>query len=90
MSECNPDPSADAVRVALPFARVPVPSTVVPSRNVTGPVAVAGVTAAVSETACPGCEGLGEELNDTDAWTSEDANQFPKVNTSENRRFVWL
>ena len=38
---------------AEPFARVPVPSTVAPSRNCTVPVAVDGLTVAVKVTVAP-------------------------------------
>jgi hypothetical protein len=44
--------------VAMPEARVPVPSVVVPSLNVTVPVAVDGVTVAFSVVLCANAAGL--------------------------------
>src|SRR5271167_1503012 len=46
--------------MATPFASVPVPRTVGPSRNVIVPVAPEG-TVAVKVTACPTIEGLSED-----------------------------
>ena len=50
------DPLTDRVlvdKVAVPALRVPVPSTVAPSKKVTVPVAVAGNTVAVKVTGVP-------------------------------------
>jgi hypothetical protein len=53
------------VNVAVPADIVPVPSVVVPSRNVTGPVSVATVvlpvTVAVKVTDCPKTDGFADE-----------------------------
>ena len=48
---------------ALPFDKVPVPNSVLPSLNVTVPVGVVvgEVTVAVNVTFCSGLEGLTEE-----------------------------
>jgi len=48
----------DVENVAIPPLTVPVPSVVAPSRNVTIPVAVEGVTVAVNVTACPKVDGF--------------------------------
>jgi hypothetical protein len=42
--------SVEVEKVALPLLRVPLPSLVVPSKNVTVPVAVDGETLAVNVT----------------------------------------
>jgi hypothetical protein len=63
--ECDPTASVDVVNVALPPLSVPVPSTLVPSLNVTDPVGVPVVddfTVAVKVTGFPCFEGLSEEL----------------------------
>jgi len=52
------------VNVAWPPAKVPVPSTVAPSRNVIVPVAVAGAVA-VNVTAWLTIEGLRDDVTDT-------------------------
>ena len=59
------------LKEATPFVRATVPSSVVPSRNFTFPVAAAGVTAAVRVTAAPTVAGFGVAVNATDeeAWT---------------------
>jgi ribosomal protein S5 len=69
--ECEPWASEDVVKKAVPFASVAVPSTVVPSKNCTVPVAAEGVTTAVKVTAPPMAAGFGVEANATDeeAWT---------------------
>jgi hypothetical protein len=48
--ECAPAVSVDVVNVAFPLLRVPVPKVVVPSLNVTVPVAADGETVAVNFT----------------------------------------
>ena len=51
------------LNVAVPPAEsVPVPSVVVPSRNVTEPVAVLGVTVAVNVTLCPKIDGFRDDV----------------------------
>ena len=60
--ECEPTASVEVENVAWPALSVPVPSVVVPSRNVTEPVGVpTAVTVAVKVTACPAVEGFSEE-----------------------------
>ena len=46
------------MNVVVPPLSVPVPSVVAPSRKVTVPVAVLGVTVAVSVTLCPKTDGF--------------------------------
>src|ERR1700676_4285798 len=63
--ECDPTASVDVVNAALPLLSVPVPSTVVPSLNVTDPVGVPVVndfTVAVKVTGFPCLEGFSEEV----------------------------
>ena len=50
------------VSANTPPVRVPVPMLVAPSRNVTVPVALDGVTVAVSVTKAPYVEGFREEI----------------------------
>jgi len=47
-------------KVARPPLSLAVPKAVVPSRNVTVPVAAVGVTVAIKVTGCPKEDGLGE------------------------------
>jgi len=72
--ECDPAVSGDAPQVALGFRHVaippltvPVPSVVggvvLPSVNVTVPVAVEGDTVAVSVTDDPNVDGLADEAS---------------------------
>ncbi len=61
--ECTPCVRTDVVNEAKPFERVPVPNTVVPSRNCTVPVAVKGVTVARNDTAPPANAGLAVEVS---------------------------
>ena len=49
--------------MAFPLLSVPVPRVVVPSLNVTVPVAADGVTVAVNVTEFPYVEGLAEEAS---------------------------
>ena len=61
MIECDPSASADVARVATPETRVPGPSAVAPSLNVTVPVGVPAtepLTSAVNVTVCPTAAGL--------------------------------
>jgi len=51
--------------VALPLLIVPVPSVVLPSVNVTVPVAVVGVTVAVNVTDEPYADGFADEASAT-------------------------
>ena len=48
----------DVAKVATPAERVPEPNVVVPSRNVTVPVAAEGDTVAVKITDCPEMDGF--------------------------------
>ena len=56
--ECVPAANAEVENVATPPMSIPVPSAAVPSENVTGPVAAAGVTVAVNVTDCPTTDGF--------------------------------
>jgi hypothetical protein len=58
----------EVVNEAWPLARVADPSTVVPSRNCTVPVAEAGVTVAVNVIADPTGAGFKEEESATDVF----------------------
>jgi len=71
VTEWVPEVNVDVEKVATPEASVAVPITAPPSRNCTLPVAVEGVTVAVSVTAWPGFEGLVLEViaTDEDAFT---------------------
>jgi hypothetical protein len=60
--ECVPAVENEVVRVAFPELSVPVPSVVVPSRNVTVPVAVEGATVAVSVTLVPVVVDVEEDV----------------------------
>ena len=51
--ECKPSASFELLKVACPLLSVPVPSVVLPSLNVTVPVAKKGVTIAVNVTELP-------------------------------------
>ena len=53
MIECDPAVRVDVLNVALPPLSAPVPRLVLPSRNVTVPVQVDGVTVAVNFTEEP-------------------------------------
>jgi hypothetical protein len=71
VTECVPTERLEVVSAAAP-PRVRVtglPKGVVPSRNVTVPVAEAGVTVAANVTACPAFEGLTEDVSPTAAVT---------------------
>jgi hypothetical protein len=61
--ECVPAVENEVARVALPELSVAVPSEVVPSRKVTVPVAVEGVTVAVSVTVAPVATDVGEAVS---------------------------
>ena len=63
MIECVPAVENEVARVALPELSVAVPSEVVPSRKVTVPVAVEGVTVAVSVTVAPVATDVGEAVS---------------------------
>jgi hypothetical protein len=56
--ECVPAVRLAVNRVARPLLRVPLPSEVEPSKNVTVPVAVEGETVAVKVTVWPELDGL--------------------------------
>ena len=61
---CVPGVRAEAWKAALPLASVPVPSVVVPSRNVTVPVGEPDeeLTVAVRVTACPISDGFADDV----------------------------
>ena len=66
MIECAPTASVVIGRAAFPPLRATgPPRSVAPSLNCTVPVAVLGVTVAVSVTDCPTVDGFGEELATT-------------------------
>jgi hypothetical protein len=56
-----PTASADVDSVAVPDVTLPVPRLVVPSKKVIPPLAVAGVTVAVSVTDPPKVDGFADE-----------------------------
>jgi hypothetical protein len=59
--EWDPTARVDVLYVATPPPSVPVPSVVLPSLNVTVPVAAGGVTVAVKVTDAPKPEGFAED-----------------------------
>jgi hypothetical protein len=61
--EWFPADKLEVVNVAVPLFSVPLPSVVLPSKNVTVPVAGDGETANVNVTACPTLDGLTLELS---------------------------
>ena len=61
MIEWDPSASAVVLKVAFPLAMAPVPSVVVPSLNVTVPVAADGVMVAVNVTEEPNPDGFGDD-----------------------------
>ncbi len=61
MIECEPAVSVEMLNVAFPPLIAPVPSVVLPSLNVTVPVAAKGVTVAVNVTVEPYAEGFADE-----------------------------
>jgi hypothetical protein len=61
--EWDPTARVDVVNVAFALAIVPVPSVVVPSLNVTVPVAAEGEMVAVKVTDEPKVDGLADEAN---------------------------
>ena len=65
MIECDPTSRVEMLSVALPVAIAPVPSVVVPSLNVTVPVAVDGVNVAANVTATPNVDGFLDDANAT-------------------------
>lgn len=80
--ECDPVDNIDVLYVALPPLSVPVPKVVVPSLNVTVPVAAEGVTVPVKVTNEPYVEGLTEE--DTEVEVFVFANARP-LKTAQRR-----
>jgi hypothetical protein len=60
--ECDPTTSVEVLKVALPLLIVPVPSIVLPSLNVTVPVAAEGETVAVNVTEDPNTDGFEDEV----------------------------
>lgn len=63
MIECEPAARVVVAKVALLALMVPVPRVVVPSLNVTVPVAAAGVIVAVKVTDAPNVDGFNDEAN---------------------------
>jgi len=63
--ECEPVASVEMLNVAFPPLSAPVPSAVLPSVNVTVPVAVVGVTVAVKVTDEPYADGFADEISVT-------------------------
>jgi len=63
--ECGPLASVEVLYVAPPLLIVAVPSVVLPSVNVTVPVAVVGVTVAVNVTDEPYADGFADEARVT-------------------------
>lgn len=63
MIECAPAVSVDVVNIAVPLLRVLVPKVVLPSLNVTVPVAADGETVAVNFTDEPYVEGFSEDAS---------------------------
>jgi hypothetical protein len=61
--ECDPSASVEVLKVALPPLTAPVPSIVLPSLNVTVPVAVDGVIVAVKVTDEPNAEGFADDAS---------------------------
>jgi hypothetical protein len=61
--EWDPAVNFDVLYVALPLLSVPVPRVVLPSLNVTVPVAANGVTVAVNVTDEPYVDGFADEDN---------------------------
>jgi hypothetical protein len=61
--ECEPTASVEILKVVLPLLRVPVPSVVDPSLNVTIPVAAVGDNVAVNVTEVPYPEGFTDEVS---------------------------
>ena len=59
-----PAGKADVIRLALPPARLPLPSVFVPAVNVTVPIGttVGELTIALNFTFCPATDGLGEAV----------------------------
>jgi hypothetical protein len=51
------------MKEAAPFERMPVPSTVAPSKNCTEPVGIPGVINAVIVTAPPTNEGFHDDIS---------------------------
>jgi hypothetical protein len=60
--ECEPAVSFEVEKLAAPPLRVTVPNVVVPSRNRTVPVAVAGETVALKVTDCLAFDGFRLEV----------------------------
>jgi hypothetical protein len=63
--ESEPAAKVDVLYVASPLLSVPVPRVVLPSLNVTVPVAADGVTVAVKVTGEPYVDGFAEEAKVT-------------------------
>jgi hypothetical protein len=60
--ECEATDSVEVLYVAFPPLSVRVPSVVLPSLNVTVPVAAEGVTVAVNVTEVPKPEGFSDDV----------------------------
>ena len=61
--ECEPIASDDVLKVAAPLLTLPLPSTVLPSLNVTVPVAVVAEIVAVNVTGEPIADGFADDDN---------------------------
>jgi len=67
--ECEPPASVEMLNAAFPALIVPVPRVVLPSVNVTAPVAVVGITVAVNDTDEPYADGFADEASVTVVFT---------------------
>ena len=65
MIECDPAASVAMLKVVFPLLVVPVSSVVLPSLNVTVPVAAEGETVAVNVTEEPYVDGFADEASVT-------------------------
>ena len=64
--ECVSTDRADVDNAAVPPTRLPLPTEMVPSKNVIVPVAEEGETVPVKVTDCPRAEGLRLDVIDVD------------------------
>ncbi|HKF49957.1 MAG TPA: hypothetical protein VKB38_21520 [Terracidiphilus sp.] len=77
--ECVPAVENEVASVAFPELSVPVPSDVVPSRNVTVPVAAEGETVAVSVTLVPVVVDVEEDVSAVDVAVSDPLQAVPLI-----------
>ena len=66
MIECGPAANVETANIAEPLLMVPVPSAVVPSRNCTVPVPVAGDSVALKVTDWPTADGFKDDVKVVD------------------------